>query len=692
MEQVTADLHRIGWDEARLRTQLLQHTAGVLALAARQKDDEERSVAQRLSERIASPSPSGSGSAGRFEGAHFFAGNREALDPQGRFSPGGGSPALGGATFSSLPPDTARERELEAQLNEVQTQLAQSQADLGHRQREASGGEAARLRMEEEVSRLEMEAAAARKAEFTARDEAKASRRDAMDARQELIGLRKDLSTARDVVASRRLTAVDPEQTAELSRHLDQARQDRTVLERKLEEAESRASEAEAGLEREREGRSTEVDGLRDELTAARSGGQEEALQAKVNSLTEERSRLTQSVGDVLRRHRTRAATGAVLREVHAFDDTSEHDDLAQYVSTSLDSHFDRLSTHVAAISAELETAHNGFATSQSTAEGHLKAKQHLEAEHTQLKRDLASKSGSAAALEQSLNMAGQELAAAQQKAQAAETQVNDFGRQLKPLQELWKQIPPIDSRQAASGADDLTVLKHAFEPPKSRPLGNFLADIGAKADSAKGFTTEALAERIRQLLGEDTKLVNKLIAFEAEKDLHRIAATKASKQAAEASLSATEATRRVKEMEERIEVSSQQEVTMLERLNDLTESLEGTRLDKRKAETQLGLVQTQQAKVQADHDALKAELQSAKTEVARLATKPDDSARISKLESQIQELRDENDDLQHELEDLKQRESKQRSQLLAELSDAQNESAALRTKLRQAERKAGGK
>jgi seryl-tRNA synthetase len=358
-----------------------------------------------------------------------------------------------------------------------------------------------------------------------------------------------------------------------------------------------------------------------DEETRSMSGGADETegekrLQSELSAMVEERSKITQAIGDVLRRHRTRPAIGPVLRELPSFDDRADHSDLPSYLASTLDSHFDRVSGHVSAIGedlsstrAEHDETRSGLQSElkqavehrerwRSEAETNRREKETLEASLQELRsqaREQEERLSTLPSLEQNLATASteeaklrQELSAIQSKVSTLESQLADFSAQqaksTKALQDLWRSIPPLDARVQNSHSDDLSVLKTAFELPR-RPMGNFLADI----TSGGKFTIESLAERIRILLAEDQRLVQKLISFESEKDTHRTATEKAQKLASETTASMQAYQKQVnrwclvaacanpddlallqaKELEERMAVSSNQEVTMLERLNE---------------------------------------------------------------------------------------------------------------------------
>ena len=118
-------------------------------------------------------------------------------------------------------------------------------------------------------------------------------------------------------------------------------------------------------------------------------------------------------------------------------------------------------------------------------------------------------------------------------------------------------------------------------------------------------------------------------------------------------------------ELEERIEISSRQEVAMLERLNELSESVEQHRMDKRKAENTAQAASERVKQLESEQTKMRSSIDSLSAELAKAGD-------TEQLELQISELKDDLADAQDEIEQLKSRESKQRTALLDELNSLQ--------------------
>ncbi|KAM0748209.1 hypothetical protein T439DRAFT_292168 [Meredithblackwellia eburnea MCA 4105] len=769
---LTMELHRVGWKESTGRTKLLQHTAAVLALNLRRKDEEEQgliptpihphpaangtlgsSTATRsstlpnhTSERQTSPSPT-SGQSGananrdfRFEGASFFAGNKEAVVP-GTRTPPWTSPSLSSSQFAAHNPAQEQMiKDLQTQLADLKELLASARSESGkvedQLKSELSGAKRGEQTARDDLLNIRSELGDLRReleqARSSARDadeslssaqrELQEARRTAEDRNREFLSLQSGSSDSQREVMSARAEAAD------LAKKVAMLEVEKEEAGHRVRDAEDKTVELERTMEKVRNGHDVEIRRLRTaiqelEMQKASRGPDgeetesEKRLKGQISNLQAERRTITQSIGDVLRRHRTRAAVGPILRELPSFDDTAEPDDLATYLSSTVDAHFDKVSSHVTSLGQDLDNSraeHEDVLSGvqdelkqavshrerwRNEAETHRRAKEQLEASHTELVKRADSQSqqlGGVQSLEQNLAAAQAESARLRTELSGLQTKVNSTEAQLaeanaqqtkslKPLQDLWRSMPPLDTRQAASNSDDLSVLKTAFEQPR-RPIGSFLSDV---TSSSNKFTVESLTERIKVLLSEDLKLVNKLVAFESEKDTHKTSAEKAQKAFEEANASMLSYQKQ--EMEERVESSTNKEVSMLERLNDLTESLEATRAEKRKAETALASAQATARSAEEERAKMQQSLVAAQLEVTKLGNKPpavvEDNAKLKRLEEDLQEAKDQLQDAMEELEDAKKREQKSRTGLLDQLSQVEQEVSSLKTQLRQAKR-----
>lgn len=393
--ELSTELHKKGWNESELRTRLLQHTAGVLALAIRRKEEEEAGlvpsplppstsfssslpsdsvISPQFDLAISSsfaPSPAPR-QTDRFEGHHFFAGNKDAIIPLPR-SPSLNSPQLVASSSNIVPSiDATIVRQLEAQVAALRSSLANASPPLP---RLDTG----------KLEQLRAELSAAANAEDTARKEAASSRREVGELQAETEELMKDVEVSREdlrgaedttaalrremgvlrskledaqsgsaAIGAKELTETK-EEVAELRRNVEMGEQELQEVRRRAESAErgvveleEEIEEVKAGYERE----AAQVQATLRELEASATAKNERDVEDQ-GRLRSEQQKVVQAIGDILRRHRTRPTLGLAIRDLPSFDDTAEHADLPFYLASTLDAHFERLTIHVSSLSDE---------------------------------------------------------------------------------------------------------------------------------------------------------------------------------------------------------------------------------------------------------------------------------------------------------------------------------------------------
>ncbi|GAA6004206.1 hypothetical protein JCM10207_002482 [Rhodosporidiobolus poonsookiae] len=720
VDALTSEHAALAQRAAALQTRLLMHTAGVLALSLRKKEEEEQGVALSLAASTSSrtgardtPSPTAAGAqhtpkAGQAafdDGRHFFANNRDAVVPlPASLSRSTGSPyaspnlSSSQGAFPSSSSQTDSTLALQHDLAAAQADLSAAQSRVGELEAALSAAESARLAAEEKARTAEGDLAVVR---GRASEEGEAQR-----------GQRDEAVRERD----------------EARREWEEAVREKEAAERERDEA---VREKEAA-ERERD--------------AARGAG-DDSHRAVV-----------QSVGDVLRRHRTRPVLGAVLRAVPALEDgaasplpspsgsrapTPAPAAGAAGVAQTLDAHFAAASKHVEALQARVDgleadlSSARALASSSSpssTSDADLAAAraraEELESSLAALQSDLDLALSDVSSLTLERDAAQLELETLRAEAgdkdgriagllQAAgedegvlerlRGEVDALRGEREEVEKLWGELPPhgggrgaatpkqgsspsllgakvggffadVASKVAASVpqsgsssslASNATASTSPSSPPslslsRSPSLGA-VALPSTAADEDGAFSVSALVERVRGLVSEWKELRERVGQLEGEASEAREKHEGAERAREEGEREREGLERKIQELEERIEVSANQEVQMLERLNDLTESLESTRTSKRQLETQLS-----SAASSASH-ASSASVSS--------------SAGTGADDAEVQELRDTIADLEEELADARAREQKTRAGLLEELSTVQNEVSSLKTQLRRAQR-----
>lgn len=196
------------------------------------------------------------------------------------------------------------------------------------------------------------------------------------------------------------------------------------------------------------------------------------------------------------------------------------------------------------------------------------KSEQAASTEKTQLLARAKQAEQEGDAVRRRLEQLTSDLDKARQSSEAAE------GKILAMLLPLWKALPSeqiLASRRALQEADEVAKYKQAFDATAS---GN-----------TSPFSMPDFVRRVEDSLSSSSSLLARLTSIEANATMHKAASLRAERLLQESSASMQKYYVQTAELEERIEVSSKQEVQMLERLNDLQDALENSRQAARRAE-----------------------------------------------------------------------------------------------------------
>ncbi|KAA1103319.1 hypothetical protein PGT21_014204 [Puccinia graminis f. sp. tritici] len=278
-----------------------------------------------------------------------------------------------------------------------------------------------------------------------------------------------------------------------------------------------------------------------------------------------------------------------------------------------------------------------------------------------------------------------------------------------KALRELWKALPPnLEARAGASLDSDLSSFKAVYEPaPPPAPKNFGLVSAGVSGSlgglfglgkrntptpsstsssddhpsqlhqrSSLDFSVDSTLEKLRLLVENDKKLVDRLFKYEAEKDSHKNNSLRAQKLVSESQDALRIYQSQVKELEERLEYADAQSAAMLEKVNDLMESEEKAHMIGRRAEQTI-------AKYQAELSSLKAQL----TTHSQSSSLSGGGGAEKRLKEEVQRLNETVEDLSAEIEDLKAQELKLRDTFLSDLAELNQLNSALKAKNRALER-----
>ncbi|GAA5880539.1 hypothetical protein JCM8547_002276 [Rhodosporidiobolus lusitaniae] len=594
VDSLTAEHSKLATREAELRTKLLRHNAGVLALSLRKKEEDELRLSSLSSshppsvasptaasfslsssshhqrepspsshtalDTSATPRPSGAAFNSPF---HFFAGNKEAVPfaPRASSSSRGGnggspyaSPNLGGSQSGfSVNGGNGSQALLQAQhdLSDAQARISELEASLSTAQHEA----------EEEKARLE---GLVKEAEAREKEAQKKVRESGM---REV-----------EVEEGRSEAERGREEAEERCRGLEGEREgwerQRRVWEGRVEEAERRVREMEEVVERERTEREEEREREEEKSVpplsfAAKTGSSpspgspspssptssyrgndndraampavDEETLTRLRHLEDERSALVQSIGDVLRRHRTRPTLGSVLRELPGLDDSpgspllrsnpsspvpeggAGDEGLGGRLAKTLDAHFQAAARRVeqlqgevgekeAAISQlesdlseaqaslsssssqpslsaedaqrlasadeELSTLHERLSTLESDLASLTVERDSLEVELEAVRADAEERDGRARGAEEDARRVEEAVGALRVERDVMEERERERGK----LEEAWAALV---SSAAGGAAEGRVKASPSLGAGTRTKMGNFLADVASKAKDA---------------------------------------------------------------------------------------------------------------------------------------------------------------------------------------------------------------
>lgn len=281
----------------------------------------------------------------------------------------------------------------------------------------------------------------------------------------------------------------------------------------------------------------------------------------------------------------------------------------------------------------------------------------------------------------------------------------NEKAAFVQNLLEIWRDMPSeaaIQARLALKDTDDIVKFKAVYLSTATSP----------RTDDTNSFTPEKLARRVQGILESENKIISRLATHEDHAASHKAASIRAEKLLQDSKVSLQAYSVQVKELEERISKTDEKEVQMLERLNDLSSALESARAATKRAESNVANLEKKCSALETEKENLNKKIVNLEKEKEKLANKQEHKLRITSLEKEVADLKDELASVslhstrlchcrpcanlsccrslqaQDELDELRTRESKQRVQLLDELTQLTEEASSLRAQLRTAQRK----
>ncbi|KAI7949316.1 hypothetical protein MJO28_008137 [Puccinia striiformis f. sp. tritici] len=270
-----------------------------------------------------------------------------------------------------------------------------------------------------------------------------------------------------------------------------------------------------------------------------------------------------------------------------------------------------------------------------------------------------------------------------------------------KSLREIWKHLPVnLEARSGATNESELSVYKPGYnnnnnenQPQTTPKKAVFSASTGGlgglfglgkrtptptpipdeNPTDEQEFSVEKSLSKIKILVDNDHKLVDRLIAIDTQKEYHKSNSLRAQKLVNESQDALRIYQAQVKELEERLEYADTQSAAMLEKVNDLMESEEKSNMGSRRAE------QTLQRYTN--------EITDLKLQLQHHQSSPSISSDSTTLLTENANLKDQVEDLSVQLQDLHAQEIANRKAFLDDLARLNVDNSELKIRIRQLER-----
>ncbi|KAH9452956.1 hypothetical protein Pst134EB_016897 [Puccinia striiformis f. sp. tritici] len=270
-----------------------------------------------------------------------------------------------------------------------------------------------------------------------------------------------------------------------------------------------------------------------------------------------------------------------------------------------------------------------------------------------------------------------------------------------KSLKEIWKHLPVnLEARSTATNESELSVYKPGYnnnnndnQPQTTPKKAVFSASTGGlgglfglgkrtptptpipdeNPTDEQQFSVEKSLVKIKILVDNDHKLVDRLIAIDTQKEYHKSNSLRAQKLVNESQDALRIYQAQVKELEERLEYADTQSAAMLEKVNDLMESEEKSNMGSRRAE------QTLQRYTN--------EITDLKLQLQHHQSSPSISSDSTTLLTENANLKDQVEDLSVQIQDLHNQEISNRKAFLDDLARLNVDNSELKIRNRQLER-----
>ncbi|KAF8592660.1 hypothetical protein K439DRAFT_1650281 [Ramaria rubella] len=257
--------------------------------------------------------------------------------------------------------------------------------------------------------------------------------------------------------------------------------------------------------------------------------------------------------------------------------------------------------------------------------------------------------------------------------------------RIMAALRGLWAMLPSVEARVSKMGKNSSLATPTPLGSPSLADLDvralKALYDpkVGFTSPTLSGdFTVEEFVQRVQALIADDRALVERLIRFAQSHDLLRNNAERAQKLAQDSSKGLEMYQTQVKALEDRNSALNRKQLSLLDEVSSLQQSVDQMTQEKRDLEAQM----TEQSTTIEDLTTANNKLSARALAFAEEAASAPNTVKL-RLETQLAEVQKQLKETEDEIERIRSSESIQRVALLDELNSLQQENGDLRNQLR---------
>ncbi|KIJ37456.1 hypothetical protein M422DRAFT_50524 [Sphaerobolus stellatus SS14] len=253
----------------------------------------------------------------------------------------------------------------------------------------------------------------------------------------------------------------------------------------------------------------------------------------------------------------------------------------------------------------------------------------------------------------------------------------DDVNKIIAPLRALWALLPSVEARAQKLGKPSLGASSPSLADLDVRTLKSLYdPKSGFSSPIVSGkFDLDEFVARVQALIADDRALIERLLRFAQSHDLLRNNAERAQKLAQDSNKGLELYQAQVKTLEDRNATLTRKQLSMLDEIGSLQQSVDIITQEKRELEDHVDELSEKLQRLEGSGGKSNPDTGSGTAVVLR--------AEKTKLEAQVTDLRSQLDELHSEMDRIHESEALQQMALLDELNSLQQENGKLRDQLR---------